>query len=98
MFLLDTNVISELRRPERANPGIRMWATGVRQTELYLSVITLLEIEVGILRLDHRNDYAQAVLLRAWMNRVQQSFGSDFAGRYGDRVALRATARAGSAT
>jgi predicted nucleic acid-binding protein len=76
MFLLDTNVISELRRPERTNPKVVAWSESVRQAELYLSVITIFEIEMGILRLEHRNDHAQAALLRVWMDRLQNSFAS----------------------
>jgi len=40
MFLLDTNVISELRRPGKANSKVAEWADGVRQAELFLSAIT----------------------------------------------------------
>jgi predicted nucleic acid-binding protein len=76
MFLLDTNVISELRRPEKANPKVAAWAASVRQVELYLSVITILEIEAGILLIEHRKDHAQARTMRIWMDRIRQSFAS----------------------
>jgi hypothetical protein len=55
MFLLDTNVVSELRRPA-ADRRVVAWSEGVRQVELYLTLI--------ILRLEHRNDHAQAALIR----------------------------------
>jgi len=67
MFLLDTNVISELRRPGKANSKVAEWADGVRQAELFLSAITILEIEIGILRRE-RQDQAQGAALRVWMD------------------------------
>jgi predicted nucleic acid-binding protein len=75
MFLLDTNVISELRRPTKANPSVAAWADGVRQPDLFLSVITIIEIEIGILGPDHRRDHAQAAALRTWMDSyIQPAF------------------------
>lgn len=65
MFLLDTNVISELRKPQ-ADPAVVSWAKGVAAYKLYISAITLLEIETGILRLQRR-DTAQAAILRTWL-------------------------------
>jgi predicted nucleic acid-binding protein len=59
MFLLDTNVFSELRRPARADRKVVAWSESVRQVELHLSVVTILEIEEGILRIEHRNDHAR---------------------------------------
>lgn len=67
MFLLDTNVISELRRPGKANPKVAAWADTVRQAELFLSAVTILEIEIGILQLERR-DQAQSAALRTWMD------------------------------
>jgi predicted nucleic acid-binding protein len=67
MVLLDTNVISELRRPGKANPKVAAWADTVRQAELFLSAITILEIEIGILQLERR-DQAQSATLRTWMD------------------------------
>ena len=69
MFLLDTNVISELRRPGKANPKVAAWADTVRQAELFLSAITILEIEIGILQLERR-DQAQSATLRTWMDSI----------------------------
>ena len=69
MYLLDTNVISELRKVKtgRANPRVKAWAETVQATTQYLSAVTVLELEVGIL-LKERHDPAQAALLRSWMN------------------------------
>ncbi len=65
MFLLDTNVVSELRKPQ-AHPAVVAWAGSVPAYKLYISAITLLEIETGILRLE-RQDPRQAAPLRNWL-------------------------------
>ena len=67
MFLLDTNVLSELRRRERTHPKVAAWADSVRASELFLSVITILEIEAGT-RLLARRDEAQGAVLRTWID------------------------------
>ena len=67
MYLLDTNVISALRRPDKADPLLREWAAGVPVSRFYLSVISILEIEHGVL-LEIRKDKKQGALLRAWVD------------------------------
>ena len=67
MYLLDTNVISALRRPDKADPLLREWAAGVPVSRFYLSVISVLEIEHGVL-LKMRKDKKQGALLRAWVD------------------------------
>jgi toxin FitB len=69
MFLLDTNVISELRKvgDGKADANVVAWISGVDATSLYLSVITLMELELGILRIERR-DPARGARLRAWMD------------------------------
>ena len=67
MFLLDTNVLSELRRRDRTHPRVAAWADSVRASELYLSAITILEIEAGALMLARR-DEAQGAMLRTWID------------------------------
>ena len=72
MFVIDTNVISALRRPERA-PQVAAWLRGKTEGELYLSAITIGEIERGIRRQEKR--YPQfASDLRAWLDRTVQIF------------------------
>jgi toxin FitB len=74
MFLLDTNVVSELRNTARANPHVRRWASRVAPTELYLSAISVLELEIGVLRVERR-DRPQGANLRAWLEqRVLPAF------------------------
>jgi len=69
MFLLDTNVVSELRkvRAGRADGHVADWADRVDASELYVSVITLQELEIGVL-LAERRDPAQGAVFRAWLN------------------------------
>ncbi len=67
MFVLDTNVVSELRRPEKANPGVAAWAAALPLANFYLSAITVLELEWGVL-LMARRDAQQGAILRAWMD------------------------------
>jgi toxin FitB len=76
MFLLDTNVISELRKAGdgKADANVVAWLSSVDATTLYLSAITLMEIELGILRIERR-DPTQGKKLRAWMeNHVLPEF------------------------
>ncbi|KND61531.1 VapC toxin protein [Candidatus Burkholderia verschuerenii] len=69
MFLLDTNVISELRKvgDGKADANVVAWLSSVDATTFYLSAVTLMEIELGILRIERR-DPAQGARLRAWMD------------------------------
>jgi len=67
MFLLDTNVISELRRPDRANPNVVRWADSIPAVQFFLSAISLLEIERGALQIA-RKDEVQGKVLRAWID------------------------------
>ena len=67
MFVLDTNVISELRRPERADPKVAAWALSLPVASFFLSVITVLELELGVL-LMARKDKAQGFVLRSWID------------------------------
>lgn len=68
MYLLDTNVVSELRKAPsgRANANVIAWAASVTTPMLFLSSITILEIEIGILQIERR-DSAQGALLRDWL-------------------------------
>jgi len=72
-YLLDTNVVSELRKGERANRGVRDWFGGIAADELALSVLVLGEIRLGILRLRGR-DAASADRLAAWLVRVEKAY------------------------
>lgn len=67
MFLLDTNVLSELRRPERAHQAVAQWAGSIPVTEFFVSAISVLEVERGALRMA-RKDAAQGKVLKAWID------------------------------
>lgn len=67
MYILDTNVISELRKARKTHPNVKKWAEGVPSASLYISVISVLELEIGILLVDRR-DNQQGAILRAWMD------------------------------
>lgn len=73
-YLLDTNVLSEIRKgPQRARPEVDQWWLGMRDRELYLSVMTLGEIRKGIDRLGAR-DVAQTLALERWLDEVKTTF------------------------
>lgn len=69
MYLLDTNVLSELRKAgaSRADKNVLAWATAIPAAELYISSISVLEIEMGVLKLE-RKDPHQASVYRTWLN------------------------------
>jgi len=74
MFLLDTNVVSELRRPQRTHPKVGAWAESVVPSDMFLSSITILELETGALLLERR-DANQGRLIRQWIDdRVLTTF------------------------
>lgn len=70
MFILDTNVVSELRKVRlgKANPKVARWADSVDAETLYISAITILEIDMGILKIE-RKDPLQGAMLRAWFEK-----------------------------
>ncbi len=77
MFLVDTNVVSELRRTERAHPAVVAWAARTNPDSMWLSAVTLFELELGAKRLAHR-DAAQGFQILAW---IDQSVLPAFRGR-----------------
>ncbi|WP_449426326.1 PIN domain-containing protein [Rhodanobacter lindaniclasticus] len=79
MYLLDTNVVSELHKAIRGKGDARVtaWLARMDLSACFLSTITLMELEVGVLRMERR-DAAQGGLLRAWLDR---RVVPEFAGR-----------------
>jgi predicted nucleic acid-binding protein len=67
MFLLDTNVISELRRPDKADRNVSAWANTLPAASSFISAISILEIERGALMVARR-DATQGTVLRAWID------------------------------
>lgn len=66
MYLLDTNVVSELRRT-LPDQHVKRWADSVPLSTLYVSAMTVLELETGVLQRERR-DRAQGAVLRRWMD------------------------------
>jgi hypothetical protein len=77
MFLLDTNVLSELRRAERTNSNVAGWIDAVPEADMFLSAITIMEIELGTLML-LRRDPVRGGELRHW---IDQNVLPEFEGR-----------------
>jgi predicted nucleic acid-binding protein len=69
MYLLDTNIVSELRKVRlgKADSGVTAWSEDVDAADLYISVITLQELEIGVLRVERR-DSVQGAMLRTWLD------------------------------
>lgn len=78
MYLVDTDVISELRKLGRANPGVSAFfrLASRDNTPLYLSAITIGELRQGVENIRHRGDLLHAAKLERWLNRLT----GDFAG------------------
>ena len=94
-YLLDTNIVSELRRRERTNAGVLTWFHSVDDDDIFLSVMTLGEIRKGIGQL-RRRDATQAVVLEQWLNILETTFAgrllavdSDAADQWGKLQAIR---------
>jgi predicted nucleic acid-binding protein len=88
MFLLDTNVVSELRVPKRADINVLAWASSQPVAAQFLSSITVLELELCVLRMARKNA-AQGAVLRTWLD---GQVLPQFAGRvlaFDQSVALR---------
>lgn len=77
MFLGDTNVISELRRGRRGNPGVAAWFASIAVTDLFISVLVLGELRKGVAIASRRGVFTQAANLESWLN----TFTSQFAQR-----------------
>lgn len=73
-YLLDTNVLSEARKPQ-PNPGVREWLAGVPYDSLYLSALVLGEVRLGIERL-RRRDPVQAAAHEAWLATVREGYAN----------------------
>lgn len=73
-YLIDTNVISELRKGDRCDPGVAEWWAKVGEDELWISALVLGEIRRGI-ELSRRRDPQKAKALEAWLEEVVAGFG-----------------------
>jgi toxin FitB len=77
MYLIDTNVISELRKKDRANPGVKQFFQQAddRQAPLFISVVTVGELRRGVELIRHRGDRPQADILETWLQSVLEDYG-----------------------
>ena len=71
-YLVDTNVVSELRKGRRCDPGVASWFAEVSSTEIYLSVLTVGEIRKGIENI-RRRDERTAMVLEAWLSKLVET-------------------------
>jgi predicted nucleic acid-binding protein len=72
MYLLDTNIVSELRKT-RPYAGLISWLTNIPDSSLYLSAVTLGEIQAGI-EITREQDKAKAVMIETWSAQVAQTY------------------------
>lgn len=72
MYLLDTNIVSELRKP-RPQPAVIAWLEGIADSELYISAVTLGEIQAGI-EITREQDAAKAAEIEAWADQVAAAY------------------------
>lgn len=79
MFVLDTNVVSELRKVRlgKADSHVAAWAESVDASDLFISAITIMELELGVLAVE-RKDATQGAVLRSWL---EQQVLPEFVGR-----------------
>jgi toxin FitB len=75
VFLLDTNIISEVRKGERCDRRVANWYASIEDSDLFLSVLVLGEIRTGI-ELARRNDSAKADALGKWLQLVEETFSA----------------------
>ncbi len=72
MYLLDTNVVSELRKP-RPHGAVVAWVESVEDAQLHLSAVTIAEIQAGI-EITREQDEAKAAELEAWLDQVAAAY------------------------
>ena len=83
-YLIDTNVISELRKGDRCDANMKAWYAGVGETDIFLSVLVLGEMRRGIERI-RRRDPQQTIVLERWLEETALRFsGPDTARRRHD--------------
>lgn len=75
MYLLDTNIVSELRKGDRANSGVTAFFADLRAEETYLPVQTIGELRRGVENIRGRGDLKQAGLLEDWLNALLAEHG-----------------------
>jgi predicted nucleic acid-binding protein len=77
-WLFDTCLLSEIRK-KRVNPGVVAWFSGIQAERSFVSVATLAELDVGVVKLLAQND-SQAAILQAWVENIKQRFARNTLG------------------
>lgn len=79
MYLIDTNVISEIRKGEKANPGVLSFfdKLDTNKSAAYISVITIGELRRGIDLIYHRGDHIQGEMLELWLEKIRQNYSDN---------------------
>lgn len=88
-FLLDTNIVSATRQPARLPIAAYRAIADIPPRSIFVSVVTWMEIETGVLRME-RKDPAQGAVLRAWLTKARDRFSVDQLIDVDERIALRA--------
>jgi predicted nucleic acid-binding protein len=78
-FLIDTNIISEVRKGGRCDPNVAAWYASVADEDLYLSTLVLGELRKGV-ELARARDPAKASILERWLGQVEAAFGGRILG------------------
>lgn len=73
-YLIDTNIISEIRKGERCDPQVSAWYASIRDEDLFLSTLVLGEIRKGI-EVQRSKDLSKASALERWLEQVKAAFG-----------------------
>ena len=86
MYLIDTNVVSEARKRDKANPGVTGFLrdSAARGVPLYLSAVSVGELRRGVELIRHRGDLQQATLLDAWLDEVLDHYRDNILAFDGD--------------
>ena len=94
-YLIDTNIISEVRKGDRCDPNVSAWYASIAEEELFLSTLVLGEIRKGV-ELARSRDPGKAAALERWLGQVEAAFGSRVLGidnsvadRWGRMSAIR---------
>ncbi len=94
-FLIDTNIVSEVRKGDRCDPAVAAWWAGIAEDDLWVSVLVLGEIRKGV-ELARRRDPRKAAFLDAWLAELVANFSerilpvdADVAGEWGRIAAIR---------
>lgn len=73
-FLVDTNVLSEIRKGDQADAEVRRWLASIDVEEIHISVMVLGEIRRGVERIRRRGDFVHALALERWLEQLESIY------------------------